>query len=129
MHPERPTTHAEAMAWLTAEHPVLLAALRQAASAGFDAHTWRLGRALDTFLDRQGHWHDRVETCRAALLAAQRLDDPVAQAVAHRFLAGGHTVVSQYADALDHLEQALDLYVRAGDTEGEARTHHNLASL
>ncbi|MET8265743.1 ATP-binding protein [Micromonospora arida] len=129
VRPEWPTTHAEAMAWLTAEHPVLLAALRQAAGAGFDAHTWRLGRALDTFLDRQGHWQDRVETCRAALLAAERLGDPVAQAVAHRFLAGAHTVVNQYADALSHLEQALDLYVRAGDTEGEARTHQNLASL
>ncbi|MGI5519941.1 ATP-binding protein [Micromonospora sp. CA-259024] len=129
VRPERPTTHAEAMAWLTAEHPVLLAALRQAASAGFDAHAWRLGRALDTFLDRQGHWHDRVETCRAALLAAERLGDPVAQAVAHRFLAGAHTVVSQYADAHGHLERALELYVRSGDTEGEARTHQNLASL
>ncbi|WP_051723633.1 ATP-binding protein [Micromonospora chokoriensis] len=127
--PERPTTHAEALAWLSAEHPVLLAALRQSADAGFDAHTWRLGRALDTFLDRQGHWHDRVETCQAALLAAERLGDPAAQAVAHRFLAGAHTVVNRYADALGHLERALDLYVRAGDVEGEARTHQNLASL
>ncbi|MEU8087103.1 tetratricopeptide repeat protein [Micromonospora sp. NPDC049101] len=126
---ERPTTHAEAMAWLTAEHPVLLAALRQAAGAGFDVHVWRLGRALDTFLDRQGHWHDRVETCRAALLAAERLGDGVAQAVAHRFLAGAHTVVGHYADAHDHLERALALYVLGGDTEGEARTHQNLAAL
>ncbi|MET8281727.1 tetratricopeptide repeat protein [Micromonospora sp. NPDC005174] len=129
VRPERPTSHAEALEWLTAEHPVLVAALRLAASGGFDAHTWRLGRALDTFLDRQGHWHDRVETCRAALLAAERLGDPVAQAVAHRFLAGAHTVVDQYADALGHLERALDLYVASGDTEGEARTHQNLASL
>ncbi|MEU0551617.1 tetratricopeptide repeat protein [Micromonospora sp. NPDC005979] len=127
--PERPTSHAEALQWLTAEHPVLLAVLRLAASAGHDAHTWRLGRALDTFLDRQGHWHDRVETCRAALLAAERLGDPVAQAVAHRFLAGAHTVVNRYADAHSHLERALDLYVASGDTEGEARTHQNLASL
>ncbi|MGW5578851.1 ATP-binding protein [Micromonospora chokoriensis] len=126
---ERPTSHAEAMEWLTSEHPVLVAALRLAASAGFDAHTWRLGRALDTFLDRQGHWHDRVETCQAALLAAERLGDPVAQAVAHRFLAGAHTVVDRYADALGHLERALDLYVTSGDTEGQARTHQNLASL
>ncbi|MBM0275044.1 tetratricopeptide repeat protein [Micromonospora tarensis] len=129
VRPERPTTHAAALAWLTTEHPVLLAALRHAAGAGFDAHVWRLGRALDTFLDRQGHWHDRVETCRAALLAAERLGDPVAQAVAHRFLAGAHTVVNRYADAHAHLEHALELYVRGGDTEGEARTHQNLASL
>ncbi|MFF0316658.1 tetratricopeptide repeat protein [Micromonospora sp. NPDC005252] len=109
--------------------PLTVAALRQAAGAGFDAHTWRLGRALDTFLDRQGHWQGRVETCRAALRAAERLGDPVARAVAHPFLAGAHTVINQYADALGHPERALDLYVRAGDTEGEARTHQNLASL
>ncbi|MET8044290.1 tetratricopeptide repeat protein [Micromonospora sp. NPDC005215] len=126
---DRPTTHAEAMAWLTAEHPVLLAALRQATDAGFDVYVWRLGRALDTFLDRQGHWHDRVETCQAALLAAERLGDPVAQAVAHRFLAGAHTVVGHYADAHSHLDRALALYVLGGNTEGEARTHQNLASL
>ncbi|MEV4763080.1 tetratricopeptide repeat protein [Micromonospora chokoriensis] len=129
VQPERPTSHAEAMEWLTSEHPVLVAALRLAASAGFDAHTWRLGRALDTFLDRQGHWHDRVETCQAALLAAERLGDPIAQAVAHRFLAGAHTVIDRYADAMGHLERALDLYVTSGDTEGQARTHQNLASL
>ncbi|MFJ2082725.1 ATP-binding protein [Micromonospora chokoriensis] len=129
VQPERPTSHAEAMEWLTSEHPVLVAALRLAASAGLDAHTWRLGRALDTFLDRQGHWHDRVETCQAALLAAERLGDPIAQAVAHRFLAGAHTVIDRYADAMGHLERALDLYVTSGDTEGQARTHQNLASL
>ncbi|MFY1620332.1 ATP-binding protein [Micromonospora sp. WMMD736] len=129
VRPERPTSHAEALQWLTAEHPVLLAAQRLAASSGLDAHTWRLGRALDTFLDRQGHWHDRVEACQAALRAAERLGDPLAQAVAHRFLAGAHTVVNRYADAHRHLECALDLYVVSGDTEGEARTHQNLASL
>ncbi|MFK3985598.1 tetratricopeptide repeat protein [Micromonospora sp. NPDC050397] len=127
--PERPVGHGEAMAWLTAEHPVLLAALRQAADAGFDAHTWELARALDTFLDRQGHRHDRVETCRAALNAAQRLGNPTAEAVAYRYLAGASTVLGRYPDAHAHLGQALDLYVRLGDREGQARTHQNLASL
>ncbi|MDG9673901.1 tetratricopeptide repeat protein [Micromonospora sp. DH14] len=47
--------------------------------------------------------------------------------------AGAHSVTDRYADALGPLETALDLYVRAGDVEGQAATwdslgfaHHHL---
>jgi hypothetical protein len=60
----------QALAWFTAEHAVLLAAIDQAAAAGADSHTWQLARTLTTFFDRRGHWHDRAYTQRAALAAA-----------------------------------------------------------
>ncbi|HXF03610.1 MAG TPA: NB-ARC domain-containing protein, partial [Arthrobacter sp.] len=40
--PERFTTATEAMAWLEAEHKVLLASVRLAAETRFDSHAWQL---------------------------------------------------------------------------------------
>src|SRR5207248_3480468 len=66
----------QAMAWFTAEHPVLLAAIDHAAATGFDTHTWQLAWTLTTFLYRRGRWHDWVVTLRAAIATADRLADP-----------------------------------------------------
>jgi DNA-binding SARP family transcriptional activator len=78
--PERLSGRDQAMAWFTAEHPVLLAAMEQATRAGFHQHTCQLAWTLDVFLHRRGHWHDRAATQRAALEAARRLGDRGAQA-------------------------------------------------
>jgi DNA-binding SARP family transcriptional activator/Tfp pilus assembly protein PilF len=131
--PEDLADYAQAMAWLTAEHRVLLAVHRRAADTGFDTHTWQLAWVLDTFLDRQGHWHDLAAAWQAALHAAGRLADPAvraaAGALAHRFLAHAETRRSHYAAAHSHYRQALELDVRAGDRLGQAHTHGNLAIL
>ncbi len=124
--PEHPTEHGQAMAWLAAERPVLLAAVRQAAGSGFDTHTWQLAWTLDTFLDRQGHWHDLTAAWQAALDAARRFGDPTSQAYACRYLAYAHTRLGRYQDAHTHLRRALHLYALAGDCLGQAHTHHNL---
>lgn len=127
--PEHPTDYREAMVWLTTEHPVLLATLRQAAGSGFDTHTWQLAWTLHSYLDGQGHWDDLTTAWRAALHAASRLGDPAALAVAHRSIARAHTLLGRYADAHAHLRHAIDLHTRAGDRVGQAHTHHNLAIL
>lgn len=56
-----------ALAWLTRERHVLLAACKHAADRGFHDHGWRLAKVLTTFFDRQGHWHDWETIQRAAL--------------------------------------------------------------
>jgi tetratricopeptide (TPR) repeat protein len=127
--PEHPTNHQEATAWLTAEYPVLLAALRRAADAGYDTHTWQLAWALFTFLDRRGHWHDLIAAWQKALNAAHRLGDPAVQAYAHRLLADADTMIGRHADAHTHLQCALDLYNQVGDRVGQAGTHRVLAYL
>ncbi len=53
-NPQHLTDHAQALAWFTAEHPVLLAAVDHAAATSFDTHTGQLAWALWTFLDRRG---------------------------------------------------------------------------
>ena len=95
----------QAMAWFTAEHPVLLAAIDHAAATGFDTHTWQLAWTLTTFLYRRGRWHDWVVTLRAAIATADRLADPAAQAFAHRNLASV-------------TKEGTGIYVFHADTEG-----------
>ncbi|MEN3356993.1 MAG: hypothetical protein V7637_975 [Mycobacteriales bacterium] len=128
-HPERLTGHQQAMDWLAAERPVLLAALRLAAETGHDTEVWQLAWALDTFLDRRGYWHDLATAWQAALAAADRLADPNAQAYALRLLAWADTFVGRTAAAQAHLERALDLYAQAGDLAGQTHAHLNLSVL
>jgi tetratricopeptide (TPR) repeat protein len=127
--PEHPADHQQAMAWLTIEHPVLLATVRAAANAGFDLHTWQLTWCLDTFLAKRGHRQDQSAAWQLALRAAERLDDPVAQATALRLHAHADIQLGAHADADTHLRRALDLYTRAGDLVGQAHTQRNLAYL
>jgi tetratricopeptide (TPR) repeat protein len=127
--PERPADHGQALTWLAAEHPVLLAAVRQAAEAEFDTHTWQLAWTLDTFLDRQGHWHDLTAIWQIALHAARRLDHTAAHAYTYRRLAHAHTLMGRYPNARAHLRHALDLYALTGEDAGQAHTHHDLAIL
>jgi len=68
----------------TAEHHVLLAVIGQAATAGFDVHTWQLPWAMVDYLSWQGHWHDLAAVQHGALAAARRLGDITAQADVHR---------------------------------------------
>jgi tetratricopeptide (TPR) repeat protein len=127
--PERPADHEQALAWFTAEHPVLLAAVDHDAATGFDTHTWQLAWTLYDFLNRRGHWHDWAAVQQAAVAAAGRLADPAVQARAHRFLAGAYIGLGRVEDAHTQLRHALDLYRRAGDQAGQAHTHHNLGHL
>jgi Tfp pilus assembly protein PilF len=127
--PEHPADHQQALAWLTAEHPVLLASAGHAAGGGFDGHAWQLAWTLTTFHDRRGHWHDQAASWQSALDAAGRLRDPAAQAYAHRALARAHTRLGRYQRAHTHYRDALDLHHLAGDHAGQAQTHGNIAFL
>jgi DNA-binding SARP family transcriptional activator len=127
--PEDFPTYGHALAWFTAEHRVLLAAVDLADEGGFDSHACQLAWSLTTFFDRYGHWHDSATVQSAGLRAAKRLDDPPVQAGAHRLLARACLQLGRDADAEKHLQFALDLYAAAGDDNGQGRTHFNLAPL
>jgi DNA-binding SARP family transcriptional activator/tetratricopeptide (TPR) repeat protein len=114
----------QAMAWFTAEHRVLLAAVEQAARNGFHRYTCQLAWALFVYLHRRGHWHDRAATQHAAVDAARRLGDRAARARAHRHLGFAYADLGHYDDAQLHLRSALELSDAAGDTAGQAWTYH-----
>jgi DNA-binding SARP family transcriptional activator/tetratricopeptide (TPR) repeat protein len=127
--PEHLADHEQALEWFTTEHAVLLAAVDHAAATGFDTHTWQLAWALDTFLDRRGHWHGYAAIRQAAVAAAERLGDQTAQARAHRYLAWVHNRLDRLDDAHTQLWHALDLSRRIGDLAGQANTHISLAHM
>ncbi|WP_422773400.1 BTAD domain-containing putative transcriptional regulator [Plantactinospora sp. WMMC1484] len=126
---ERPDGHAEAMAWLSAEHRVLLAAVAQAATTGFDGHAWQLAALVTTFLDRQGHWAELAAAQRVALAAAQRRADLPGQAHAHRGLAVAYTWLGRHGEAHRHFRRVIDLYEELGDRAGQAHTHVGISWL
>ncbi|HZM84212.1 MAG TPA: tetratricopeptide repeat protein [Candidatus Limnocylindrales bacterium] len=115
---------ADAKAWFVAEHRVLLRVIGRAAWAGFDAHVWQLAWALETFLNRGGHWHDWADTQHAALRAARRLVDRGAEANAHRGIAGAYIWLGRYEEAHSHLRAALRL-LEPGP--GQANIHLDIA--
>jgi DNA-binding SARP family transcriptional activator/Tfp pilus assembly protein PilF len=126
--PEELADDQQAWRWLEAEHPVLLAAVAQAAADGFDRHACQLPWTLMTFLDRQGKWHDSVAAQAISLAAAQRLGDLAGQASSHRNLGISCARLGSYPDADAHLHRALDLYRQFGDQAGQGATHYNLAT-
>jgi DNA-binding SARP family transcriptional activator len=127
--PEHLADHQQALDWLDAEQAVLVAAVEQAATGHFDAHTWQLAWTLVTFLYRQGHWQDMLTTGTAAVAAARRAGDRTAEANAHRNLSYAHIRLGRPDDAHAELAQAIELYQHAGDQTGQAHTELSLALL
>ena len=121
--PETLDNYRSALTWLATERQVLLAALRQAVSYGFDVHAWQLAWAVNTYFDRHGHWYDAAASHKVALEAAQRLGDQYAQAVIQCCLACAYGRLGGHVAADRHLRQALELYERLGDHAGEAHAH------
>jgi DNA-binding SARP family transcriptional activator/tetratricopeptide (TPR) repeat protein len=118
--PERLASPGQALAWLRAEHRVLLALATAAGRDGFDAHAWQLPAVLQEYLARHGHYRDWAATQREALAAAARLGDEAARADAHRSLADALIQLGSWADARHHLRESLSLYRSLGGHAGLA---------
>jgi tetratricopeptide (TPR) repeat protein len=127
--PEDLATHELALAWFTAEHAVLLAAVRHAVQVGYDTHAWQLAWTMTAFFQRDGRWNDWVTAQSCALSAARRRSDQPGQAHAHRHLGRAYARLGQHDDAQRNFQQAHDLYGEVGDLAGQANTHLGLAWL
>jgi tetratricopeptide (TPR) repeat protein len=126
--PEKQAGHA-AWAWFDAEHPVLLAAIQQAAATGWATHAWQLPRTLMDYLDRQGRWHDWAATQHTALDAAQRHNDRQGDAYAHEGIGCVYRWFGRHREARAHLQQALDVFGELGNQVGQAETHNSLGGV
>jgi tetratricopeptide (TPR) repeat protein len=113
--------------WFDVEHAGLLAMQRLAVRRGWHARVWQLAWLLTTFQRWRGYLSESVACCRAALAAALALDDPAAQALAHRILGAALSRSGDNAEALDHHLLALAAAERTGDLVAQAHTHHTIA--
>jgi tetratricopeptide (TPR) repeat protein/transcriptional regulator with XRE-family HTH domain len=127
--PEPVTGTAQALAWFTVEYAGLLAAIEQAAAAGFDGHAWQLAWTLETHFHRAGRWHDQAVAMRTALAAAGRLGDRGGQARIHRYLGLAETRKGRHDDAYAHYRRQLALFAELGDRVGRGRAHLDIGWL
>jgi tetratricopeptide (TPR) repeat protein/transcriptional regulator with XRE-family HTH domain len=124
--PEHLAGHAEALAWLEAEHQVLLAAINLAASTRFYDRAWQIPCEMGDFLNRQGQWHELATIQRTAVTAAARVGDTSGQAVSLRNLALACLRLGDYQQAVAHYTASLTLYQRLGDRLGQAKIYQLL---
>ncbi len=117
----------QALAWLAAEHRVLLAVTTQATELGFDAHAWQIPWALAGFLGLRGHWGEWAATSRTALAAARRIEDLAGQAHASRSAGCACLHLGEYEEACIHLRDAIALFGQLGDGVAVGRSWLNLA--
>ncbi|KQX64293.1 MULTISPECIES: BTAD domain-containing putative transcriptional regulator [unclassified Streptomyces] len=129
VHPEPLADDDRALAWLTAEHAVLLAVVETAAASGRPVQerlACQLAWSLEPFFDRRGHWHDGLAVQRTALDAARRLADPALEARGLRGLARVEGRLGLHSRSVPRLERALELFTELGDDTGRAHTHRSL---
>ncbi|GID30004.1 XRE family transcriptional regulator [Paractinoplanes brasiliensis] len=125
--PESLDNQPAAMAWFTAEQPVLQAVVEQAATAGFDGHIWQLAWACTAYLMRRAYLDELTAMQSLALHAAHRLGDPAGQGYALRGLGMSLGRAGRHEEAESYYERALGTYTRVGDLLGQARAHIGLA--
>jgi len=124
--PEPLIDRENALAWLTAEHTVLLATVQQAATAGYHQYVYQLAWALRLFLDRTGRWHELLTVASGVRGAGQQMDGPIVEAFGLRMSARAEARLGRFARARNDLERALDLYTRAGYHTGVGHTYSDL---
>ena len=120
-------SEAAVLTWFITEHPCLLATQQLAGEQSWHTPVWQLAWSLNGFHLRQGNFPDNLTTWCAGFAAAERLSDPTVHALAHRFLGHACAGAGRYAEAMDHLQQALVLAEQTGDVLNQAHTHQALA--
>lgn len=117
----------EAVKWLDAEYPNLIAAAHSAGgSKTYDQVALHLPRALLYIMDRRRRFEDAVAVDEIALRAARRLHDRYGEGVVLRNLGGTLLQLRRYDEALPALRKAVQIYHESGDRFGEGTALGNL---
>ncbi|MBB5958466.1 tetratricopeptide (TPR) repeat protein [Saccharothrix tamanrassetensis] len=134
LDPEAPGCHqhplhddAAALAWLDAEYTCLLASHHVASTHRWDKAVWQLAWALHTFHQRRGHLRNYLATWQAALVATDRLNDPIARIHSQWHLGVAYAEMGRHDEATDHLNRALALAEHIEDRPKQVHTYNALA--
>ena len=124
--PERFDGRADALAWLDAERPTLVAAVTLAAASG-RAHTAvSLATGLAAFLDLRRHFDDMITTGQAAADSAHHAADRHGEAWTLNSLGNALREVRRFDEAITAHQQGLAICRELGDRYGEAVTLDSL---
>jgi DNA-binding SARP family transcriptional activator/Tfp pilus assembly protein PilF/DNA-binding XRE family transcriptional regulator len=121
----------QAIGWLDAERPNLIAAINWAATAakGLRRYAWQITDALRGYFISRGHGVDGLEICQVALEVARQEGDPQAEASMLDILGLVYYNLSDYQRAITQHNEALALNRRIGNRAGEAASLHNLGRV
>ncbi|MET0234579.1 MAG: tetratricopeptide repeat protein [Kibdelosporangium sp.] len=119
----------EAIGWLDAERPNLIAAVNWAAGAGPRRYAWLITDALRGYFISRGHGVDGLETCHVALRASRQEGDQLAEASMLDILGLVYYNLSDYQRAITEHNEALALNRKIDNRAGEASSLHNLGRV
>ncbi|MEV0157914.1 tetratricopeptide repeat protein [Micromonospora sp. NPDC050686] len=117
-----------AAAWLEAEYRNLVACVHEAGTNGSEV-AWLIADGLRGFHWRQGMFADWRSITSAALAAAERSHNSIAQAAMRLSLGHAAHYKCNYRDAASHLAEAVSLSERAGWRLGTIAAKTNLGTV
>jgi DNA-binding SARP family transcriptional activator len=120
---------AGALAWLDAERPNLVAAIRHAAEHGPRPTAWLLADTIRPYFWLRVHTGDWAETAGLALAAARAADDPRAEAAALLSLGDTADRRNRRDEAIGHYTRARELAERTGWVDAVTAALGKLGSL
>ena len=118
---------AQALRWLEAQRPNLMALLRYCAARGANRTVWQLAEAMWPLFLRGYHADDRLEAQRHGLEAARAGGETAAEGILLTSLAGTLVGAGRIREAIRCNEEAIELYERSGDTRGLGQAYNGLA--
>lgn len=118
---------AEAMAWFAAEQRVLSDIVARAGRRGRPRSAWRIALAMQNFFQDTAQFKQWAAVVSAGLAAAG--DDPAAQALLHRSLAGAYYYLAELDRALSHLQHAGAILDRLGLRMEQGHVENNIAEI
>ncbi len=116
----------DGLSWYDDERVNLVAATRQACSAGLHEVAWRLPVPLFPIFEARSNWADLVTTHRLALDSARRIGNRKGEAWVLTNLGEALGYIGD-SEAIGCLEQAVAISREVGDLTGESRAANNLA--
>lgn len=119
-------TQADALQWYDTEYANLLAVARQAAECGEHATAWKLPVLMWTYFYIRKRWSDWISTHRTGLVAAERVHDQSAKGWLLMKLGLAYRDMRRFETALDHLRQAMAIWLQVGFRWGEGMCLHNI---
>ncbi|MGY0232144.1 tetratricopeptide repeat protein [Longispora urticae] len=123
------TGRADALTWLDAEYPNLLALTSHAATIGDHRTTARLPLLLAEYLSWRRHHTDWITLTEHALTALRELGDRHSESAALANLGLALQEVRRFEEAIDAHQRAAEIARELGDRHGEGAALNNLGSV
>ncbi len=115
--------------WWEAERRALVAAVRQAAEAGFDELCWDLALTSVTLFEAKGYFDDWMESARFAHEAARRAGNRLGMAATQYSLGTLHMFQARLDDAEECFAVAVELFDAVANEHGRALVLRNYAHV